>query len=585
MTREFATTAEIPMPQSLIDQVIGQDEAVAVIRQAARQRRSVLLVGEPGTGKSLIGRALAELLPTGHLQDLLAEPNPADRNRPRMVAVPAGTGAGRLAAARRARQAAEGSLRYLVWLASAAALAIGTFHAVNRSELLPMVWGLLAGGVLLGARRHLQPAVAPPVPNLLVSPQGAPFIEATGARDGALFGDVRHDPYQSGGKETPIHELIEPGAIHRAHGGVLFIDEVATLDWETQQHLLTAFQEKQLAITGRNPGSSGTMVRTEPAPCDFVLVLAGNRHDVERLHPALRSRVRGYGYEVFTRETMPDTPDNRSLLVRFVAQEVRADGRIPHFSRTAVEDVLADAARRAGRPGHLTMRLRELGGLVRAAGDAAVAAGAPVVEPEHVATALTLVRPLEQQMAVRSAEVLAEQSVTVTAPAPGRLLTAGWLAGVHPCAARLEAVAVPAGAGDAVLLGSLADAFAGGSALWPVLCGAMGEVLTAKVYVGGAAENLRFGRAPAAVALAALSALLDQAIPLGLAVVGEVSLRGEWLPVPRTAELVDAVGRAGARVVLVPAFWLAESAWPGGPALVPVRDLRGALECVRAVTA
>ena len=84
------------------------------------------------------------------------------------------------------------------------------------------------------------------VPKLLVSNDTkniAPFIDGTGSHAGALLGDVRHDPFQSGGLETPSHDRVEVGAIHRAHGGVLFIDEINTLTPHSQQNLLTALQE------------------------------------------------------------------------------------------------------------------------------------------------------------------------------------------------------------------------------------------------------------------------------------------------------------------------------------------------------
>lgn len=84
-----------------------------------------------------------------------------------------------------------------------------------------------------------------------------------------MLGDVRHDPYQSGGLGTPAHERVEPGMIHRAHKGVLFIDEISTLKMKTQQELLTAMQEKKYAITGQSETSSGAMVRSEAVPCDL----------------------------------------------------------------------------------------------------------------------------------------------------------------------------------------------------------------------------------------------------------------------------------------------------------------------------
>ena len=98
----------------------------------------------------------------------------------------------------------------------------------------------------------------------------APFVDGTGAHSGALLGDVKHDPFQSGGLETPAHERVEGGCIHKAHKGVLFIDEINILKIESQQSLLTALQERNFSITGQSERSSGAMVKTEPAPCDFV---------------------------------------------------------------------------------------------------------------------------------------------------------------------------------------------------------------------------------------------------------------------------------------------------------------------------
>ena len=52
----FDTTADIPIPGALIDQVIGQEHAVDVIKKAATQRRHVMMIGSPGTGKSMLAK-------------------------------------------------------------------------------------------------------------------------------------------------------------------------------------------------------------------------------------------------------------------------------------------------------------------------------------------------------------------------------------------------------------------------------------------------------------------------------------------------------------------------------------------------
>ena len=42
------------------------------------------------------------------------------------------------------------------------------------------------------------------------------FIGTTGAHAGALLG-CQHDRFQSGGLETPAHDRVEAGDIHKAH--------------------------------------------------------------------------------------------------------------------------------------------------------------------------------------------------------------------------------------------------------------------------------------------------------------------------------------------------------------------------------
>ena len=401
---ETSTTEAIETPESLIDQVLGQDDGAELVRIAARQRRFILLVGEPGTGKSMLASAMSEMLPARDLTDILVYPNVESRVSPLVEEVATGEGERRVRDAKRRQKTAETSVSYVFWMGAAAAAIIAAFFAITKQNYLFLAAGGAAILLLFILRRAFRSTAAIPVPKLLVNnanSQSAPFVDATGFHAGALLGDVRHDPFQSGGYETPAHQLVEAGAIHVANGGVLFIDEVATLGMESQQSLLTAIQERRFPISGRSPGSSGSMVRTGAIPCDFVVVIAGNMQDIEKMHPALRSRIRGAGYEIYMNDSMADCEETRTQIARFVAQEVRKDERIPHFSQTAVDAIVEQGRLRSGSPDRLTLRLRELGGLVRAAGDLARIRGDLLVEAHHVETAIPSARSLEEQIAER----------------------------------------------------------------------------------------------------------------------------------------------------------------------------------------
>jgi Lon-like ATP-dependent protease len=553
---QIDSTAEIKVPDRLVDQVIGQEHARDVVMKAAKQRRHVMMIGSPGTGKSMLAKAMSELLPKEELQDVLVYHNPDDGNAPKVRTVPSGKGDQIVEAHKEEARKRNQMRSFLMWIIIAIVLGYSLIIAGN------ILLGILAAGIIYLAFRYGSRGSDAMIPNLIVNTadqQTAPFEDATGAHAGALLGDVRHDPFQSGGMETPSHDRVEPGAIHKANKGVLFVDEINTLDVRSQQHLMTAIQEGEFGITGQSERSSGAMVQTEPVPCDFVMIAAGNLDAMENMHPALRSRIKGYGYEVYMDDTIEDTPDMRRKYARFIAQEVEKDGRLPHFTDDAIGELILEAQRRAGRKGHLTLELRNLGGLVRVAGDIARANGAEYTTREHILQAKGRSRSIEQQLAddyiQRRKDYELQVSDGYVAGRVNGLAVMGEDSGiVLPVMAE---VTPSQGPGEVIATGQLKEmAQEAVSNVSAIIKKFSDEDITQKdihiQFVQAGEGGVDGDSASITVATAVISAIEGVGVDQSLAMTGSLSVRGDVLPVGGVTHKIEAAAKTGCDRVIIP---------------------------------
>ncbi|MBN2477820.1 ATP-binding protein [Candidatus Micrarchaeota archaeon] len=448
---EYESTKDIPIPKDPFEQVIGQDEAVAIAKIIPKQKRHLLLVGPPGTGKSMIARAVSSVLPKPeyeisvlHNSKLPERPRMELRTReqikkenpervpvygketdpssvPTFVTEKLGF---------RCRRCGELSMPSLVFCPSCGAEKFFT-RSGPFEDLLYNVKNEKRNAVRLQTKKvsedgkeqivfyektiddklimltpndikKMEKNIKKSKRKIIVPVSRSLFVQATGASETELLGDVKHDPYGDHPEiGTPAFMRVVAGAVHEAHEGILFIDELSTLG-KLQRYLLTAMQDKTFPISGRNPTSAGASVKVSDVPCNFIFVGATNISDLQHLIPPLRSRIRGEGYEVLVNSHMVDTDENRTKLAQFISQEIIKDGKIPHMNAVAVKLVIhesRDMARKIDNAEGLSLRLRRLSGIIKLSGDLASVDGSDFIEKKHFERALKNARPIEEQIA------------------------------------------------------------------------------------------------------------------------------------------------------------------------------------------
>ncbi|MBQ2952681.1 MAG: ATP-dependent protease LonB [Clostridia bacterium] len=376
----------------------------------------------------------------------------------------------------------------------------------------------------------------------------APFVEvdATCVRfderaiADPLIGSV-HDPIYQGAGPMGAQGVPQPkpGAVTKAHGGVLFLDEIGEMHPVQMGKLLKVLEDRKVMLESAyyDPDMTGVPayirdIFRNGLPADFRLIGATTRSPQE-ISPALRSRCMEVFFRALTEDEVAQIAAGAAERAGFAMaqQQAQTIGRYAACGRDAVNIVQMAA-------GLAQMETRH---------EISETDVAWVLNSGHYA-------PRPPQRAEMTSRVGCVHGLAVTGDQQGALLD-------------VEAVVTP-GEGRVTVTGIIEEEELGQE----------GRRIRRKSTARGSAENVRTmlaamghplgkrdlhlnfpGGAPVdgpsagvAMALAALSAMTGQAVDGRAAVTGEITVQGRICAVGGVAQKVEAARRAGLTRVFIP---------------------------------
>ena len=401
--------------------------------------------------------------------------------------------------------------------------------------------------------------------------QDAVFVEidATTARfdergiADPLIGSV-HDPIYQGAGPLGIAGIPQPkpGAVTRAHGGILFIDEIGELHPIQMNKLLKVLEDRKVFLESAyyNPEDPNVPrhikdIFDQGLPADFRLVGATTRSP-EEIPPAIRSRC----MEVFFRPLQPDEVERI------------ADNAVRRVGKTAERGVL-ECVRRYAHSGREAVNIVQLAaGIAQTEGRGIIRtrdAEWVVQSGQYVPRILPRIpaRPqvgLVNALAVGGPNIgfLMEVEATAlraSAPGRGRLAVTGLVEeeemGAHGRTLRRKSMA----------RGSLENVLTVLRRHLPADCDPADYDIHINFPGGTPVDGPSAG---VSMAVAIYSALTHQPVDNEVAMTGELSIHGRIRPVGGVPAKVEAARQAGVRRVLVP-----EDNWQQSLAEVPGVDV------------
>ena len=388
-----------------------------------------------------------------------------------------------------------------------------------------------------------------------------------------LFGSV-HDPIYQGAGPLGQSGVPQPkeGAVTRAHGGVLFLDEIGEMHPVQMNKLLKVLEDRVVRFDSAyyDPGDEATPayihdIFQHGLPADFRLIGATTRSPAD-IPPALRSRCMEIFFRPLEREELAQVAENaaRRAGCSLSREDALLVASYADSARTAVNLVQLAAA---------TVRQEKRDGISRA-------------DVEYVAacsrrTRLREPRPTRgdvpgqvNALAVSGAEVGSIlRAEAVARPGHGELRVTGVVAQEEVSDGRGHCLRRSGTARDSA------------EAARTALSGMGVPVERYDIHVNFPGGALVDGpSAGLAMAVAMRSAIAGEPVAPDAAMTGEISVTGAVLSVGGVRAKVRAAARAGLRRVLIP--WDdRDEAGEGGIEVIPVRTLQEALELLRAPAA
>ena len=359
---QFKDTSQIKLPDDPIDCVIFQNRAKRAIRKIAQNRGHILMVGRPGTGKSMLANMFKEVLeksigdylrPT---ETIVAYPG-KDRNHirfayehpPKMDLIISEVNAAietarhtldqfsladQIQSARKVKIAliiatclgAAGGFYFPPAFIAAGLTGMGSifmYMQENNHRAQEKIQLENSAGTK-NEVKHIQDMV----PEILYDPRKETDLMARVSEPSArnMKGGFRHDPYQSGNLQTPCHLRAYLGA--HAKSPIIYIDELKTLvKVGYMADLLEIMQNKEYILEGGRSTGSGAADRSENhLKADNIIVACCNHDTLAYLQEegdgAFLSRIEDKGEIIHMESAVPENEENIRQIAQYVKQEI-----------------------------------------------------------------------------------------------------------------------------------------------------------------------------------------------------------------------------------------------------------------------